>query len=1003
MERGQWAGWLGVLAALGCGFIGGLGASRAAFEALFPRALWLGRYPAVLGLALLGAVAAVLLWRRLAVRTDPAGALAPILALLIPLLWLSDPAVRLVESRFLLFLALWLLLVFLVRLWTTRLWPSAVLFALFVAGIYLLTLGRHVGRADTFEFQVTVPQLGIAHPTGYPLYLLLSKPFTWLPFGTVAARVNLATAFFGMLAVLLLFLLLWRLGGRRVPALMAALIFSLSPTFWSQAVEAEVYTLHNLIVAAALLLMVIMLQTGQTERRDLIALAFVLGLGLTNHLTTILLIPAALLTLTLVAYRTRWSRPQWLELLPRLLLAFVLPLLLYLYLPLRWAAVNGEPMGFTRFIDWVVGGRFQGALQLRAWLDDPARYAVVARLLLAEWQPAWSLLLAVLGILWLARRLWPAAAVLLLTWAAFAFYALNYYVPDLNVFLLPAQMILAICWGLGLAALWEFLDRRYSVLPAAALALLLAAPLLLSAAGRWAQIDGSRPDARVAWAQGVLAQPLAQGAAILADSEKFPPLYYLQQVEGLRPDLDIAVLPDEAAYRAELSTRIANGQTVYLARLLPGLEGQYYLRSAGPLLEVGTTAWKEAPARGTEADLDFGAIQLRGYLLEREAAVEPGATAITFYWQAKESPTQPYYVFTRWSGSDNDQPSGSPAGKHPANNSYPTVAWEPGEMVADFHLLRRPVLSSPREFSLQVALAPPFTAPDQLDWQTVTTLELPSLDELDGAKPVRVWMEAHYLQSITFPDQVRPEETFSVAVQGDSQSAVAGTLELRLLPAGSDAAPEAPCTVRLGADGELARALWNETMVAPAEPGRYRLWAVTHGCLEDAESAEALCGWLAPASGSCPLGEIEVSGVALPEGATNFGDRIALLDISAEETTLQPGGILPVIITWQGLGRMQEDYTVTVQVIDAQDRIVGQVDSWPLQGTYPTSQWPAGERVRDPYVVSLDGELPPGNYRLLVGLYLLATGQRLPVLDDMGATIDDKVIVPGFIVAESGG
>lgn len=1002
MERGQWTGWLGALAASGCGFAGGLGASRAAYEALFPRALWLGRVPAVLGLALLGGLLALLLWRRLAAHSDRAAALAPLLPLLLSLVWLFDPTVRLAESRFLLFLALWLLLALLLRLWTARLWPAATWLALLVAGTYLLTLGRHVGRADTFEFQVTAPRLGIAHPTGYPLYLLLSKPFTWLPFGTVAARVNLATAFFGVLAVLLLFLLLWRLGGRRLPASLAALLFALSPTFWSQAVEAEVYTLHNLIVGAALLLMIMLLQAAESEPRNLIALAFVLGLGLTNHLTTLLLFPAALLTIVLVARRARWNSRQWLRLLPRLALAFVLPLLLYLYLPLRWAAVNGEPMGFTRFIDWVVGGRFQGALQLRAWLDDPARYGVVARLLLAEWRPAWLLLLAIPGVLWLGRRNWPVAAVLLLVWAAFVFYALNYYVPDLNVFLLPAQMILALCWGLGLAALWQLLDRRYGVLPATALALLLAAPLLFSAAGRWTQMDRSRPDARVAWAQGVLAQPLAQGAAILADSEKFPPLYYLQQAEGLRPDLDIIVLPDEPAYRAELGARLAEGQTVYLARLLPGLEGQYHLRSAGPLLEVGTTGWDEAPAESTYAALDFGSIRLLGYHLEPEAAIEPGAAAITFYWQATETPAEPYYVFTRRSGSDG-QPGGPPAGQHPANNSYPTVAWEPGEVVADFHLLPRPLLASPREFALQVALAPPFTPPDELDWQTVTTLELPPPDELAGTTPVRVWMEAHYLQGVTFPEQVRPEETFSVLLEGDSQSAVAGTLELLLLPAESAAAPEASCTVRLGTPAQWAPALWNESLVAPAGAGRYRLWTVTHACLEDAESAEALCGWLAPASGSCPLGEIEVSGVALPEGATNFGDRIALLDISADETALQPGGILPVTLTWQGLGRMQEDYTVTVQVLDEQDRIVGQVDSWPLQGTYPTSQWPAGERVRDPYEVRLEQELPPGNYRLLVGWYLLSTGQRLPVLDDSGAAVDDKVILPGFVVPESGG
>ncbi|MBK9054281.1 MAG: DUF2723 domain-containing protein [Chloroflexi bacterium] len=90
-------------------------------------------------------------------------------------------------------------------------------------------------------------------------------------------------------------------------SLFTAIAFATRPTFWSQAVEAEVYTLHILIVAAALLVMLY----PQIERinADLSIhhspftihhspfLPFLIGLGLTNHLTTVFLIPPALLTL----------------------------------------------------------------------------------------------------------------------------------------------------------------------------------------------------------------------------------------------------------------------------------------------------------------------------------------------------------------------------------------------------------------------------------------------------------------------------------------------------------------------------------------------------------------------------------------------------------------------------------------------------------------------------------------------------------------------------------
>ena len=154
--------------------------------------------------------------------------------------------------------SLWLAAILLARLLCrpgTWRWLSFVLLLAYLLPIYLLTMGQDVGTADTFEFQVVIPRLGIVHPTGYPLYILLSKPLTFLPFGTVAWRINLATALFGLAAVSLLYLLGWRLTGRPLLSLAAAALFGLTTTFWSQAVEAEVYTLHALVVVAALLLM----------------------------------------------------------------------------------------------------------------------------------------------------------------------------------------------------------------------------------------------------------------------------------------------------------------------------------------------------------------------------------------------------------------------------------------------------------------------------------------------------------------------------------------------------------------------------------------------------------------------------------------------------------------------------------------------------------------------------------------------------------------------------
>jgi hypothetical protein len=146
------------------------------------------------------------------------------------------------------------------------------------------------------------------------------------------------------------------------------------------------------------------------------------------------------------------------------------------------------------------------------------------------------------------------------------------------------------------------------------------------------------------------------------------------------------------------------------------------------------------------------------------------------------------------------------------------------------------------------------------------------------------------------------------------------------------------------------------------------------------------------------LGEVAVAGVPLPEGATNFGDLIGLLEVTLPQTPLRPGGELELTLQWQALAQIPDNYTVFVQLLDAQGVLRAQIDAWPLQGTYPTSQWGVGEQVTDPYRLPLPADLPAGVYQLQVGFYRLADLQRLPVVDAAGTPLDDKFLVPGLVI-----
>src|SRR5215203_4312544 len=168
--------------------------------------------------------------------------------------------------------------------------------AIFVGVLYFGTLAPTVlpyGVPDTLDspmLQAEVSVLGIGHPTGYPTDMMLTHLFTYLPFGDPAYRVNLASAVYAALAVVAVYAAGFLLSRRVVAAASGALAFGLGTALWSQAVIAEVYTLNALLVSVTIV--VLLLWREYHKDRYLLLSAFLVGLCLTNHLTSGLLLPA---------------------------------------------------------------------------------------------------------------------------------------------------------------------------------------------------------------------------------------------------------------------------------------------------------------------------------------------------------------------------------------------------------------------------------------------------------------------------------------------------------------------------------------------------------------------------------------------------------------------------------------------------------------------------------------------------------------------------------------
>jgi hypothetical protein len=130
----------------------------------------------------------------------------------------------------------------------------------------------------------------------------------------------------------------------------------------------------------------------------------------------------------------------------------------------------------------------------------------------------------------------------------------------------------------------------------------------------------------------------------------------------------------------------------------------------------------------------------------------------------------------------------------------------------------------------------------------------------------------------------------------------------------------------------------------------------------------------------------------------NLGDHVTLLGYDLTEQTIRAGGPLQLTLYWQALTTMDTSYTVFTHVLGSDGRVWGQKDSVPLQGSYPSTTWAPGEVVSDPYFINVASDAPAGQYVLEVGMYVAATGRRLPVIKSSGQQGDDRVLLPSVLV-----
>lgn len=388
--------------------------------------------------------------------------------------------------------------------------------------VYLLTRAPTVGLIDSGELAAGCYLLNILHPTGYPMWTLLGRIATLFPLGTVVNRVAVLSAFFSAVGGAFFIILLKQLGcGTSVSAAMGS-ILGFSIPVWSISTDVEVYSL-----SLALITVVWWTVATADIRKNFLFFAYVAGLTLTNHMFGLSAVLGASFVLILQEKR------RLLNSLPLMLLLFLLGISPYLFLIMRARCEPvlawGNPVDLER-LWWHITGKQYRVWMFSSSLNEVLRNAGKGISLLAGGLGYVLLPFSVYGWLQLFRGLKAVALGLTISAVISFLYAVNYSIPDIEAYFIPSLVCLLIFAAVGVEGIKGSGRKFRHLVWFVALGVLAFNFRTQNRSDDWVAYDQ---------ALNTLAA-VDSNATIITDWwDLYAPIFYLQQVEGVRTDVCI--------------------------------------------------------------------------------------------------------------------------------------------------------------------------------------------------------------------------------------------------------------------------------------------------------------------------------------------------------------------------------------------------------------------------------------------------------------------------------
>ncbi|MFZ5918559.1 MAG: protein O-mannosyl-transferase family [Chloroflexota bacterium] len=870
----------------------------------------------------------------------------------------------------------------------------ALVFLLALA-LYTLTLAPDVLTADNAEYQLVAARLGVAHPPGYALYTLLGRLFTLLPLATPAWRVSLFAAVTGALALALVARATQRLGGSAWAGAAAALALGVAPTFWAQSTTANIRGLTALFTAwcfDALLAFDQARRRGESGRRALDWFALGLGLGFFHHFSLGFMLPAFGLYLLLVdpaliRQPRRWIRP---------VLIFLATSLVLIYFPIRGASgavlAPDHLTTWSGFLEHVTGQGFGG--DMFAFLRGgvlPHRFTILVDILVFQF--GWPLLVvAGLGALALLRRDGQRLLLFGPSFALFGFLVATYRAPQTVEYLMPAYVPLAVMIGHAAAAVLQ--ARRWPPL-GAWLAALILLPGMFRAFDHYPSFALLHRDRTGRDYAAPILRAAPPDAVVLSNWHWATTFWYLQEIEGMRPDVAVIyIYPQGESYAANWAACIqgaADAQPECLAAAVtahPLIVTDWYREYESLPLRfvpfeqaflIARQPLSALPAGLLPLDVSLqGLIRLAGYRLESHTTIPGHSLAVDIAWQPQADWAHDYSFFVQLLGPTGLVGQGR-------DIIQPAGHYRLGEVVIDRHEVAVWPTAPPGEYTL---IAGVYFTPQEGGWQ-----RLIAPDGRDYISLGTVRVEAATSPPVTLhPLRYRFEGGPSlIGVDFDHSPGLPRRVYLHWALPSRQGDGDA---IQLTIDGQPAA----QGQLSTLPHGGYLTTAhdVPAGSLAvTVENASHVGPWgllvrrparlPQPATDAryVPLGgEMALAGVEVRRGVT-----LAAAEGELFKTAEGSGEVLQVDLCWLSLGPLTRDRVVSVQALAwGQNH-----DSVPALGAIPTLKWVRGVTLRDRHFIRLPGDAGAQAELTLVVYDHFVQRQSLLLLDERLAKMGDRV------------